>query len=96
MNNKTILQAALALTVIFGAVTSQADIFGDLNKLRRGARIIKDLAPAKGYVCVADTSFYGSYVAENKNKEIAKAEAENKCLAAGVSWVYCTASCTKK
>lgn len=95
MNRTRLTQTVFALALVFAGI-AEAQSLRDLNRLRRGARIIDSMIPAKGYICVADTSFYGSFVAEARDESVARAEAQNKCIRAGVSWVYCSPTCKKK
>lgn len=84
---KTVLILA---AMILGSATAQADIFDDLDK-------VKDLLGKSKYSCTAKTPFDGSFTAEAKTENAARADAENKCISAGVSWMFCDdIKCTKR
>lgn len=80
-----------ALAMVLASTQAQAGFFDDLGKIND---IINKL-PGGTYVCTAG-AFGRNFMVEDKDQDKAKFEVERQCNAAGVSWVYCSASCKKK
>lgn len=91
------MKKTILTLILLVSVNSKAGFFEELDKLKKAAEVVKDITGKSVHSCTAKTSFDGSYTAEASTENAARADAENKCISAGVSWMFCDdIKCTKR